>query len=44
LGVPKMAKRRHFKVVKIPFGLTVKPDGVLELKFFETLRGYIVIF
>jgi hypothetical protein len=37
-------KRRRFEVVKIPSGLTVKLDGVLELKFFETLRGYIAIF
>jgi hypothetical protein len=26
-------------VVKIPFGLMVKPDGMPELKFFETLGG-----
>jgi hypothetical protein len=28
-------KQRHFRVVKIPSVLTVKPDGVLELKLWE---------
>jgi hypothetical protein len=31
------AKRRYFGVVKILFSLTVKPDGMLKLNFFETL-------
>jgi hypothetical protein len=31
-------------VVKILSGLTAKPDGMPELKIFETLRGTLEIF
>jgi hypothetical protein len=39
-----MVKQCLFGVVKIPFGLTVKPDGMPELNFFEILREYFTNF
>jgi hypothetical protein len=43
---PNLPKKKSCgtHIVKIPLGLTVKPNGMAELKFFETLEGYIVNF
>jgi hypothetical protein len=44
LGISNRAKRRRFRVIKIPSNLTIKLDGMPKLKNFETLNGYIVNF